>query len=83
MGLLSLLFFFSKYGKKRAFFFVLISEITRCIYEMALANQWDDVRGGYEGLKMEEVAKKCGCLVGVRNDLLITSSKLSFRILPC
>lgn len=49
---------------------------------MALANQWDYVRGGYEGLKMGELAKKCGCLVGVRNDLLITSSKLSFRILP-
>lgn len=50
--------------KNSAFFFVLISEITRCICEMALANQWDNVRGGF-GLEMEEVAKKCGCHVGV------------------
>lgn len=33
---------------------------------MALANQWDNVRGGCGGLEMEEVAEKCGCHVGVK-----------------
>lgn len=82
--LLSLSFFFFPKGvRKRAFFIVLISEITRCIYEMALVNQWDNVREGYEGLKMEGVAKKCRFQVGVRDNILISSSNLSFRMLPC
>lgn len=76
-------FFFPKGVRKRAFFIVLISEITRCIYEMALVNQWDNVREGYEGLKMEGVAKKCRFQVGVRDNILISSSNLSFRMLPC
>lgn len=52
--------------KRRACFIVLISEITRCIYKVALPNWRDNVGGRYESLKTEQVAKKHGCQGGSR-----------------
>lgn len=52
--------------KRRACFIVLISEITRCIYKVALPNWRDNLGGRYESLKTEQVAKKHECQGGSR-----------------
>lgn len=67
--------FFVSMVKRRAFFVVLISEITRCVYEVTLPNLRDNVRGRYKGLTTEQVAKKHGRQVGVGDGLLIASGK--------